>query len=197
MMASDGMRAFVALTLAAEVEQAVAEFIESMRTALTTRSDGIRWTGRNQLHLTLRFLGNRVAASTLEPLAGALEEIANGTACFEIGVRGLGVFPNLSRPRVIWIGLKSAELSALANEVERAAVAAELVPERRTFAAHLTIARVHDLTGWSELRRAIETAKARDFGHSLARSLILYRSILQSDSPVYEELARYRFARAG
>jgi 2'-5' RNA ligase len=197
MTVSDGMRAFVALTLAPEVEQAVAEFIESMRTARTTRSDGIRWTSRNKLHLTLRFLGNGVAASTLERLAGALEEIANGTACFAIGVRGLGVFPNLSRPRVIWIGLESAELSALANDVERAAVAAGIVPERRTFAAHLTIARVRDLNGWSELRHAIETAQAPDFGHSLVRSLILYRSILQSDSSVYEELARYRFARAG
>ena len=193
-MMPDRGRAFVAFTMAPEVEQAVADLIKSMRTATDPRSGSIRWIGRNKLHLTLRFLGDDVAASTLERLDGALAEIATATASFSIDVRGIGTFPNLSRPRVIWVGLESTELSSLAASIERAAVAVGLAPERRAYAPHLTIGRVRDLTGWSELRRAIEAAADRDFGRTLARSLILYRSILGSDSSIYEELARYRFA---
>ena len=92
------------------------------------------------------------------------------------------------------MGLESADLRALAAQIERAAVSAGLAPERRTFTPHLTIGRVRDLTGWNELRRIIETAQNRDFGRSSVKSFMLYRSILGLDSPTYEELGRYRFA---
>ena len=190
----DGVRAFVALKLAPPVEAAVADFIAALRVASDAPGDGVRWTRRDKLHLTLRFLGDRVAASSLERLAGALEEIANATADFEIAVRGLGAFPDLSRPRVIWIALESAELAAVAARIERAAVGAGFAPERRAFTPHLTIARMRNLTGWSELRREIEAARDRDFGSIVAQSLILFRSLLGGSS-FYQELAQYRFGR--
>jgi RNA 2',3'-cyclic 3'-phosphodiesterase len=193
-MMPDGVRAFVALKLAPAVEAAVADFIASLRAASDAHGDGVRWTSRHKLHLTLRFLGDRVAASSLERVAGTLEEIANATANFEIGVHGLGAFPDLSRPRVIWIALESAELSALADQVERAAVGAGFAPEHRAFTPHLTIARMRNLTGWSELRREIDAARDRDFGSTVAQSLILFRSILGGSSS-YQELAQYRFGR--
>jgi 2'-5' RNA ligase len=191
-MMPDGVRAFVALKLAPRVEAAVTDFIASLRAASDAHGDGVRWTSRHKLHLTLRFLGDHVTASSLERLAGALDEIANATADFEIGVRGLGAFPDLSRPRVIWIALESAELSALADQVERAAVGAGFAPERRAFTPHLTIARVRNFNGWSALRREIEVGRDRDFGSTVAQSLILFRSILGGSSS-YQELAHYRF----
>lgn len=193
-MTPDLVRAFVALQMAPEVEQAVTEFVASMQTARNSTRYGVRWIGRNHLHLTLRFLGDRVAASTIARLAGALGEIATATSSFSIDVHGIGAFPNLERPRIIWVGLASADLQGLAARIERAAVSAGLAPEPRPFTPHLTIGRIRDLTGWHELRRTIEAARNRDFGRSTAKSLILYRSILGSDSPTYEELGRYRFA---
>lgn len=190
----DSVRAFVALRMAPEVEQAVIDFIASMRTARDSSRDGVRWSGRNNLHLTLRFLGDRVAASTIERLDAAFGEIATATTCFGIDVRGIGAFPDLERPRVIWVWLESANLRALAAQIERAAVSAGLAPERRNFTPHLTIGRVRDLTGWNKLRRIIEAVQNRDFGRTAAKSLILYRSILGRDSPTYEELGQYRFA---
>ena len=193
-MMPDGVRAFVALKMAPGVEQAVADFIESIRKVTADRGNGIRWTRRDNLHLTLRFLGDGVTAATLERLDDALRDIAAATASFKIEVRGIGAFPNLSRPRVLWVGLESAELQGLANKIERAAVSAGLAPERRAFAPHLTIARTGDLAGWSETRRAIETAVERDFGSTAVEALTLYRSILGRGYPVYEELGRYPFA---
>ena len=188
----DRVRAFVALRMAPEVEQAIIALIASMQRA-TDSSSSVRWIGRNNLHLTLRFLGDRVAASTIERLDGALSEIASTTTCFGIHVRGIGAFPDLERPRVVWVGLQSAELGVLASNIESAAVSAGLPREGRAFAPHLTIARVRDLTGRNELRRAIEATADREFGRTDAKSLILYRSILGADSPTYEELGHYRF----
>ncbi len=192
----DGVRAFAGLKMAPEVEQAVADIIESMRVATAAHRGGIRWTSHNRLHLTLRFLGDAVTASRLERLDGALDEIATATACFDIEVCGIGAFPNLSQPRVLWIGLESSELSALASRIEDAAVAVGLAPEQRVFAPHLTIARIGDLAEWRGIQRAVEIAMDRSFGWSAARDLILYRSIFGPGAPVYEELGRYPLARA-
>ena len=176
-----------------EVEQAVIDFIASMRTTGKANRDGVRWICRDNLHVTLRFLGDRIAGSTLDRLGGALGEIATATTCFDIHVRGIGVFPNLARPRVIWVGLESTNLRTLAAQVEVAAISAGLVREERAFTPHLTVGRIRDLTGWNELRRAIEAAQDREFGRTRAKSLILYRSILGRDSATYEELGRYPF----
>ena len=190
----DRVRAFVAIRMAPEVEQAVIDFIASMRTAGTANRDGLRWIGRDNLHVTLRFLGDRVAGSILDRLSDALGEIATATMSFDLHVRGLGAFPDLARPRVVWVGLESPNLRALAAQVEGAAGAAGLAPEERSFTPHLTIGRIRGLTGWSDLRRAIEAAQDREFGRTRVESLILYRSILGPDSPRYEELGRYPFA---
>ena len=189
----NGIRAFVALRLAAEVEQSVAGFIESLQAA-NPPHHAIRWVRRSNLHLTVRFLGDRVEAATLARLDRELGLIAAATAPFVIGVRGTGAFPNLTRPRVIWAGLESADLVALAGRAEHAAIAAGLAPEPRAYTPHLTIGRVRDLGGWNEIRPAIEAAADRDFGRSPALSLILYRSMLGVPSATYEELACYPLA---
>jgi 2'-5' RNA ligase len=188
----DRIRAFVALRLSAEVERTVAAFIDTLRPAGGSRG-AIRWVRRANLHLTLRFLGDGVEAATLERLDRALVRVAAATACFTIHVRDPGAFPNLARPRVIWIGLESAQLISLANLTERAAIESGLAPERRAYSPHLTIGRVRDLGGWSEIRPAIEAAAEYHFGHSAAQSMILYRSTLAVDAASYQELARYPF----
>jgi RNA 2',3'-cyclic 3'-phosphodiesterase len=194
-MIPDGIRAFVAIRLSAEVEQAVAGFIDSIRPADNPHGS-IRWVRRANLHLTLRFLGDRVAASTLETLDRELLHIATTTSPFAIDVRGTGAFPNLRRSRVLWVGLASTEMIELARRIEHAAVESGLMPEPHAYSPHLTIGRIRDLAGWSELRPAIEKAAERDFGRSAARSMILYRSILASDSATYEPLAHYPFRAA-
>jgi 2'-5' RNA ligase len=161
-MLPDRVRAFVAIRMAPEVEQAVIDLIASIRTTGKANRDGVRWICRDNLHVTLRFLGDRIAGSTLDRLGGALGEIATATTCFDIHVRGIGVFPNLARPRVIWVGLASPILRTLAAQVEGAAVSAGLAREERAFTPHLTVGRIRDSTGWNELRRAIEAEQDRE-----------------------------------
>jgi RNA 2',3'-cyclic 3'-phosphodiesterase len=182
----DKVRAFVALRMSAQVEEALAEFVETLRGL----SSGIGWTPRANLHLTLRFLGDRVRAEKLERLDSALEQIATTTSPFAIGVRGTGVFPNPNRPRVIWVGLQSDSLIQLAAKVENVAVNAGFEAEQRNYTPHLTIGRIRDPRAWRAVRASIAEAGDRDFGSTQVDSMTLYQSRLGS-RPTYIQLAVY------
>src|SRR6516165_9370162 len=100
-MFPDRIRAFVAVRLNAEVEDEIAKFVQPLREL----PSGIRWVRLANLHLTLRFLGNAVDSNLLSLLDQHLNQIAKQTLPFALQARGIGAFPNLQRPRTIWIGL--------------------------------------------------------------------------------------------
>lgn len=183
------VRAFIAI----EADDAVAREVERLVAELRTPHDAINWVRGANLHLTIRFLGDAAESRRLMPLAARLAEIAAGYAPFVIRMRGTGAFPGLERPRVLWVGLESPELVALAAEVEAAAVAAGFEPERRPYSPHLTIARVREPHRFRALRPAFERAAGRDFGAIDARAITLYRSRLAPDGSHYDALASFAF----
>jgi 2'-5' RNA ligase len=176
--------------MSAEVECAIAEFVDPMRDL----HGGVRWVRPGNLHLTLRFLGNGVDSNLLARLDMALNQIAGQTSPFILRARGIGAFPNLDRPRTIWIGLVGEQLIQLAQQVDSAAAQAGFAPEGRPYAPHLTIGRVRDLHGWQRIRHVLRESPNRDFGSALIREMVLYRSILGGEASQYQELARYPFA---
>jgi len=186
----DRLRAFVAIRLSASSEETIADFIEELRTLKA----GIRWTRRAHLHLTLRFLGGDVPAAMVTALDAELTRIAAETRPFTLRARGCGVFPNLSRPRVVWIDLQGEPLLQLADRVEQAARACGLPAEQRGYVPHLTIGRVRDLRRWGLIRTILIASADRLFGASTIASMILYRSVLGPESSTYQELARYPLA---
>ncbi|HEX4211101.1 MAG TPA: RNA 2',3'-cyclic phosphodiesterase [Candidatus Binataceae bacterium] len=185
----NGIRAFVALRLSADVETEIQKFIDSLRPLC----HGVRWVPRDNFHLTLRFLGNRVAASQLEALVDELAVCARRTEPFLLTVQGLGGFPNLTRPRVIWIGLHSHPLLELAAQVRAAAARSGFTPEDHPYIPHLTIARVRDPKSFGELRSVLQAARERHFGASTINSAALYRSVLGASAATYLELKRWDF----
>lgn len=176
--------------MSADVESAIVELINSLR----GQHSGIRWVRPANLHLTLRFLGNAVDRSVIVKLDRILSELAGHITPFTLQARGTGAFPNLDRPRTIWIGLASEELIGLARQVENAAVMVGLAPEGRSYTPHLTIGRVRDLRRWPQIRQALSQSSTRDFGATLVSQMTLYRSILGGETAKYETLARYPFA---
>ncbi len=183
------IRAFVAIRLGAETERALHDLIDELR----AHGDGISWARRANLHLTLRFLGAAVDSGLIPPLIERLNTTAEETAPFAVAARGIGAFPNLSRPRVIWAGLEGEELLALASRVEKAAVESGFEAERRPYSPHLTIGRVRDLRRWTPLRQRLETAAEREFGCSTIEAMTLYESRLSSEGAIYREIARFGF----
>jgi RNA 2',3'-cyclic 3'-phosphodiesterase len=189
----DGVRAFVAVRLAPEVEAAVERFQSSLRGL----GSEISWTRPAGFHLTLRFLGNRVPAGVVQRMIEGLRPIAAATAPIAVQARGAGAFPSLNRPRVIWIGLASGGLGEVARQVEELGVSCGLEPEKRRFTPHLTIGRVRNPSRNPALREALEAAAARDFGACAIASMTLYRSHLSPKGASYEALATLAFENLG
>lgn len=188
------VRAFIALGLDAAVQDAIAAIVERLRApADEMRESGIRWVPRENFHLTLFFLGPAVERERLLPVAEALRAVAQATAPFEVAARGVGVFPNPARPRVIWVGLDGEGLVALAARVARAVERCGFAPERRAYLPHLTIGRVRSLKSPGRLGRALGEAADASFGVSRIERVTLYRSELGPRSSTYHQLAAFLF----
>src|SRR5579864_3868041 len=176
------LRAFITLRLDAAVEAAIAALVERLRAPQNDirqndiPEDGIRWVRRANFHLTLFFLGPAVPRERLAPIADALGAIAEVTAPFVIAARGVGVFPNLARPRVIWIGLEGGDLSALAARVANAGARCGFTPESRAYTPHLTIGRVRSPRPPQRLRESLGDIADLSFGVSRIERVMLYRS---------------------
>ncbi len=183
------VRAFVAIRMSEQVENAVA----AMSDTIKRPRDGIRWVPRANLHITLKYLGPAVDPHRLERLTGGLHEVAMKTASFEVAARGLGAFPNLEHPSAIWVGLHSVELGALAARVETAGAEYGFERENRRWSGHLTIGRVRDMHLTAKTRAALHAAMDTEFGVSRIESITLYRSHLAPEGASYEALATFLF----
>src|SRR6266481_3457958 len=183
------LRAFVAIRMNQQVEDAVA----AMSDTIKRPRDGIRWVPRANMHITLKYLGPAVDPLRLERLTAGLHEVAQKTAPFEVAARGVGGFPNLEHPRAIFVGLHSVELGALSARVETASTEFGFAHENRLWSGHLTIGRVRNSQLTAKTRHALEAAKDTEFGTSKIESITLYRSHLSPDGASYEALATFLF----
>jgi 2'-5' RNA ligase len=137
------IRTFIALHLPAAIEQTLLDTIAQYRPHFPAGS--VRWVQPQQLHLTLRFLGE-TAVSHLPALQQGLDQIASHHAPLTLSLGALGCFPNGQRPRVFWVGLAGelVRLHALQREIEGLVNQVGWEREKRPFSPHLTLGRVND-----------------------------------------------------
>lgn len=152
----------------------------------------VRWIPAEQLHLTLKFLGN-IPGSLVEELSSSLRAICEQYSPLRLRAEGLGCFPNARNPRVIWIGLQGdlQALEQLQEEIERASSRWAEKEEPRRFSPHLTIGRVRE-NAWREARQIgaiLETAAAPTLGAWSAGEVCLMRSQLSPQGAVHTPLA--------
>ena len=145
------------------------------------------WTAADNLHVTLKFLGN-VDESRIHEIGAALRSAVTVPA-FEVGIRGLGAFPTATRARVLWAGAPgSAPFTRLAGEVDRALEALGFPPEGRPFTAHVTLGRVRAPRSNDSLAAALESSATKDFGTIRVDRVSLMRSDLSPRGARYTEL---------
>lgn len=139
----DTIRTFIALHLPTAVEQTLLDTIGQHRPRFPTGS--VRWVRPEQLHLTLRFLGE-TAVSHLPALQQGLDHIATHHAPLSLRLSDLGCFPTCQRPRVFWVGLEGEleRLHALQQEIEGLVNQLGWAREKRPFSPHLTLGRIKD-----------------------------------------------------
>lgn len=184
-MSGDRLRLFIAIELAADVRAA----LEATAQELARCGADARWSRGDNLHLTLKFLGN-VEPEGVDPLVVALRGAASSVAAQSIWVRGLGVFPDPRRPRVVWAGIEGDLLTPLAARVEAACNGLGFAAEARPFRPHVTLARLRSRRGWPALRARLGEVAERSFGRSDVKSVDLFRSDLRRDGAVYTKLFR-------
>ena len=147
----------------------------------------VGWVGRDNFHVTLKFLGG-VEAARLDAIAAALAGAAATCGPFDLGVSGLGAFPSRTRPRVLWAGIDdgAAATATLAGHVDRVLAPLGFPPEGRVFSAHVTLGRVRTPAPNPRLAEALSGGV---LGRQRVDRLSLMRSELSPGGSRYTELA--------
>ena len=183
------LRSFIAIKIPAEIQDAIARQTAPLQKALPKPL--VRWVAPQNLHLTLKFLGD-VSPANLERLAGVLKSDAATHEPFSMTVGGLGAFPTPRRARVIWIGLETpACLADIQHGIEAAAARLGYTQEDRPFSPHLTIGRVGQNVSAADLQRvraALEETKVGALGTVRVDAIHIFKSDLQPGGSVYTHL---------
>ena len=175
------IRAFIAIDIDPQVRENITRAIGQLRSRVLE----VRWIAPANFHLTLKFLGD-IEQTQIEAIGAALEERLRPFPRFTINAKGLGVFPDLRRPRIMWIGLAGNELTTLAAQVELALLPLGFAPEKRNFTPHLTIGRWRQTDRPSKtLGQELESLKDYQFGASNVDEVILFQSVLKPEGAIY------------
>lgn len=183
------IRAFIAIDLTPEIQKRLDEVSAAYREQL--RGCAVRWVAGANIHLTLKFLGD-VSVANMDMLTSMLKTEAAGHQPFEISVGGAGAFPNIRRPRVLWVGVEApSELAQVQAGVEAAMAHLGYGREERPFSPHLTIGRVSRNATPDDLRaisRALESTRVGFLGAACVQEISLFRSDLNPSGAVYTKL---------
>jgi RNA 2',3'-cyclic 3'-phosphodiesterase len=178
------IRAFIAVDL----DHQVIERIYSAVDDLKARIPAIRWLPKANLHLTLKFLGN-IEEGQIDVISTALRKQLRPFPRCTINAKGLGVFPDLRRPKILWVGLTGKELSQLAAMVESSLISLNFAPEKRRFTPHLTIGRWRQFDRPPKtLGQELESWRNFEFGTCTVEQIILFQSVLKPEGATYYQL---------
>jgi 2'-5' RNA ligase len=185
------IRAFLAMDPPPEVLRRIADIQEVLKKTLR---DSISWVRPEGIHLTLKFFGD-ITAEALQPISEVVSGQAAGTRPLHLNIKGLGVFPGIRRPRVLWLGVggEVARLIALQRVLDQGFETCGIKQEERPFRAHLTLARIKSPQGLSGLDKVLEEKEAESAGPFEAKGLILFKSDLTPKGAIYTVLADFPF----
>lgn len=183
------MRLFVALEIPSAVRQNLAALLVELRTI--TKEP--RWVRPENLHVTLKFLGE-VAEEKVNSVRSALRQVRSEQVV-TLKFCGLGSFPNEKHPYVFWAGMKAAaNLKPLAADIEIAMEKQGIPREKREFSPHLTLARFERGHFPEALQKAIAANAQREFGSLRTNEFHLIQSKLRPSGAEYTTLERFQFA---
>ena len=178
------IRSFIAV----EVPEAIKAVIDPVLSDLASMGRELKVVKRENLHFTLKFLGN-IDPEMVEPIVACIKS-REDLLGFEMKIGGLGAFPNRRKPRVIWIGAKCEgdEFVKLARDIDQDLVKLGFDRER-SYVPHLTIARSRNRRGNPRAADLIGGMEDLDIGRMTVDRVSLKRSVLTPGGPIYSDLA--------
>ena len=191
----DQIRSFIAIELPDELKRELGELEARLKSG---KQPWVKWVDPNSIHLTLKFLGN-ININSTEEITKAMEEAAREIAPFQLEVKGVGVFPNLKRVQVVWVGLGGEidKLSQLQQRLESNLERLGFAPETRKFTAHLTLARVRNQASLEERQRFGQLIAGNKFeaGTIKVDAINLMRSQLTREGAIYSRISSVRLKK--
>ncbi len=180
------IRAFIAISVPEPVLQAIVKAQEGFQGSGLS----IRWVRKEGIHLTLKFLGD-IDRDDIEKIRAAMERVAEAFSPFTLRGEGVGVFPNLKRPRVVWVGVSGdvEPLRGLQRDLESQLDSLGFPKEKRSFSGHLTMGRVKGRLDRTKLSRVLEGLGDFRTESFTAQSVVLFQSDLRPEGAVYSRLA--------
>ncbi|MDD5653088.1 MAG: RNA 2',3'-cyclic phosphodiesterase [Candidatus Omnitrophica bacterium] len=181
------MRTFIAIELPKEIKLELAKLQEYLKQS----GADVKWVAPENIHLTLKFLGER-DDKKIKEIELIAEEIAKNHAGFEISLSSLGTFPGTNYPRVVWIGITQGaeQTEKIAAELEERIAKIGIPKEERGFSAHITIGRVKSNLNKEKLIQELSSTQLMA-GKNLkfkAGQITLFKSTLTPRGPIYEIL---------
>lgn len=193
----NAVRAFIALELPRVTHDALGDLQARLKQEAPRES--VRWVKPDNIHLTLKFLG-QVPTARIDTISLALKRAVADLHVFPYEIMGAGCFPDTTRPRVIWVGVDepTGALQTLQRTVESAIAPLGYPTESRAFQPHLTIGRTTRDVKPADLHRLgdlVASMKVGLLGHVHADEVVLFKSELSPGGSKYTSLARLPLAR--
>ena len=178
------MRTFIAVPLPSDCLAMLSE----IQARLRSFNADVRWVSTPAIHLTLKFLGE-IDPAMVPELARSLRDASRDERPLTLTMRGLGGFPNIRNPRVLWCGLEGdiERLGGLQKKVEEACIPLGFEPEGRGFHAHLTLGRVQGEKNLQSLLDYIRIADRPGCSFT-AGEYRIYKSVLSPRGATYTVL---------
>ncbi len=179
--------------LAIELPRALLSKIEEVQGDLRSSQADVRWVNPENLHLTLKFFGN-IDQSRIEPIVQSIDQAVQETPPILLRVKGMGAFPNLKNPRVIWIGVEDGkeEVTSFQKKLEIGLKKIGFPPDDHPFHPHLTLGRMRSSRGKEDLIKRMERYREDEFGEVQVEKVILFKSDLRPSGPIYTSLREIR-----
>ncbi|MEM4717682.1 MAG: RNA 2',3'-cyclic phosphodiesterase [Desulfurococcaceae archaeon] len=183
---SDLIRTFIAVEI--ESSDVLKKLIQSRDFLVSTGAD-IKPVEDENIHLTLRFIGE-IPVGIVKALCNEITNLKFER--FRIHIKGIGVFPSLNRPRVIWAGIEegSNKVIDLHTQIERIIRKLGIPTDREEFTPHVTIARVKGVRGLESLIKALSQLTNTDFGYSDVTRVYIKKSVLTPSGPIYSNICQ-------
>ncbi|MCD0458313.1 RNA 2',3'-cyclic phosphodiesterase [Roseiconus lacunae] len=179
------IRSFISIPITPGITSAASKIIRALKPV----DSGIKWVPIDNLHLTLKFLGE-VDNVEIPDVCNAIRRVTQQIAPFELHFHGTGGFPNLEKPRVLYAGIEdpSGRLVQMVADMELELADLGFKPEPRDYRPHLTLGRARSKGGRvsAELTEAAESFRDTHLGDMVVDELNLMASFLDKQGPTYQ-----------
>ena len=181
------IRAFLAIDLNDDLKPKINKIIREFKQI----DANIKYVELQNLHFTLKFFGD-IDTEGIDLISDKVEKVINDFEPFNIKIKGCGAFPNKNRIKVIWVGLDDDEiLKDLHDKLDKEFNSIGFDLDKK-FSSHLTIGRMMSAKGKDKVKETLEKYENIDIGSMEVTGIVLKKSTLTPNGPIYEDLIEFR-----